>query len=54
MYTRDSTSAPSPQTDVTAAFGEGQVREGANDGVCQSAAATVMVGGVFVCSGIAA
>jgi len=50
---RDSTFAPSPQTYTTAAFREGQVREGANVGVCQSAAAAVVVGGVFVCTGTA-
>ena len=31
----------------TAAFGEGWVCEEANVGVCQSAAAAVVVGGVF-------
>ena len=49
---RDFTFVPYPQTYVAAAFREGRVCEGANVGVCQSAAA-VMVGGVFVCSGTA-
>jgi len=51
---RDSIFAPCPQTYATAAFGEGWECEGANVGVCQSAAAAaVMVGGVSVCSGTA-
>jgi len=38
---------------ATAVFGEGRVREGANVGICESGAAAVMVGGVFLCSGTA-
>jgi len=45
---------PLPQTYETAVFGQGRLREEANVGVCQSAAAAVVVGGVFVCSGATA
>jgi len=57
MYTRLTRKGldicPSLQMYATAVFTEGRVREGANVGICESGAAAVMVGGVFLCSGTA-